>query len=247
MVNRDEAWLLKEKYGGITSELFFSDCARLEAGEPLAFVIGFVPFLDCTIWLDSHPLIPRPETEYWSEKAIAAIKSSLIKGPRVLDLCAGSGCIGVAIAHALPDTTVHFAELDARHLPTIKKNIEENRIPTSRTQVFQSDLFANVSDQYDFILTNPPYIDPELDRTESSVTQFEPHHALYGGEAGMELIAHIIQSARLFLLPQGQLWTEHEPEQVALVHELATAAGMLCTTHTDQFSVPRFSILTVAQ
>jgi release factor glutamine methyltransferase len=247
MLNREEKLLLNEKYGGQPNEEFLADCSRLEAGEPLAYIIGYVPFLNCTIWLDSHPLIPRSETEYWTEKASIAIKQHRAHPLQVLDLCAGSGCIGVAIAHALPETIVHFAELDARHLSTIIKNLEINLISVSRTHVFQSDLFANVSGQYDFILSNPPYIDPTLDRVEPSVRAFEPHHALYGGEKGLELIEHIIQSSRAFLRPQGQLWLEHEPEQETQIHELATTHSFNCTTHIDQFSVPRFSILTVAQ
>lgn len=244
MSHQEEHWLLAEKYHGEKTAGFFADCERLAAGEPLAYVIGYIPFLECTIWLDSRPLIPRPETEYWTE----AVSKTIPDTPStVLDLCAGSGCIGVAIAHARANTTVHFAELDTRHLPTIKKNIIENHIPLERTHVFQSDLFANVSEQYDYILTNPPYIDPALDRTETSVKTFEPHHALYGGAGGLELIEHIIGTVEHFLKPHGQLWLEHEPEQVATITNLAVTHGFYCSTHTDQFGVSRFSVLTVAQ
>src|SRR5690606_26669366 len=101
-LNQEEQWLLEEKYAGAESEAFRADLKRLTGGEPLGYVIGHVPFLDCRIHLDSHPLIPRPETEYWVEKAMVAIKE-VAGGPEarplhVLDLCAGSGCIGVAVA-----------------------------------------------------------------------------------------------------------------------------------------------------
>ena len=107
-MSQDIEWLLEEKYSGEKNDAFFADCKRLALGEPLGFLIGHVPFLDTTIYLDSKPLIPRPETEYWTEAVIADIKTNypardLENTPgaeqlRVLDLCAGSGCIGVAIA-----------------------------------------------------------------------------------------------------------------------------------------------------
>ena len=287
-MTRDGEWLLKEKYGGEKSEAFFADCKRLAAGEPLAHIIGWVPFLGCNIYLSADSefdppipssrrhrefpsgdetgikakqfaLIPRPETEYWTEQAIASIKAlsprqdlgsplGLASGNvSILDLCAGSGCIGVAVAKYVPNAHVHLAELDARHLPTIKKNLTENTIiyDSEKYSVFQSDLFANISETYDMILSNPPYIDPALDRTESSVKDHEPHHALYGGEGGLELIEHIIAAAPKFLNQNGQLWLEHEPEQAAAIQLLATKHGFAPRTHIDQYNVARFSVLVV--
>lgn len=309
MLSQDEQWLLKEKYGGdkstpvfnVTadeiknkyswSDAFFADCERLRAGEPLAYLIGHAPFLDCTIHLDSRPLIPRPETELWVEQAIAHIVAKhasprsdlgLANGsgnkiecaapaaPRILDLCAGSGCIGVAIAKGIPEAQVDFADIDIRHLPTIEKNLNANEIDTARCHIWQSDLFANVGDQcssprsdlglgpagsrhkagrqdgvvlYDFILTNPPYIDSALDRIESSVKAHEPHHALYGGQDGLEFIKAIIVNAPHFLHPHGQLWIEHEPEQSAAIKSLGTHHNFRVATHRDQYRQERYSIL----
>ena len=180
MKKQEEAWLLSEKYGGEKSDLsacdltpaqaeaFFADCARLAAGEPLGYVIGFVPFLDCKIWLDSKPLIPRPETEYWTEKAIQEIKRVTPTASRILDLCAGSGAIGIAVAKAVGEADVTFGEIDKAHLATIGKNLTENHIDCTRYKVFQSDLFKNIDGQFDYILTNPPYINKEAGTVEIS-------------------------------------------------------------------------------
>lgn len=256
MQNQDAAWLLQEKYEGQDCPAYQADLTRLTAGEPLAYLIGHTPFLGCKIWLDSRPLIPRPETEYWVEKAIAAIKASLPPEPLVsdrryvLDLCAGSGAIGVAIGHAVGfDAEVHFAELDETHHPTIRKNMHEAGIDDIRIPVFGGHLFDNLSSthyasfRYHFILTNPPYIDPALDRATASVKNYEPHLALYGGEHGLALIAEIITKAPAHLHPQGQLWIEHEPEQAAAIASLGTAASFTVTTHPDQYNVPRYSVL----
>lgn len=244
MYSQDEQWLLTEKYQGVESEAFHADRARLQAGEPLGYIIGFVPFLNSKIWLDGHPLIPRPETEFWVEKAINTITGS---SPKILDLCAGSGAVGVSVAEAIPEARVDLAEIDPLLLPTIEKNLREN-VPDYETKMeqyrtFQSDLFENVAGTYDRILTNPPYIDPALDRTQASVKDFEPHLALYGGESGMEIIARIITNTARHLTSKGQLWIEHEPEQSSAIQKLGSAAGFTVSTHVDQYEVERFSVL----
>lgn len=242
-MTRDEEWLLKEKYNGEKSEGFFADCARLSAHEPLAYLIGSIPFLHTTIHLDSHPLIPRTETEFWVEKIIKEIKSNPKKEIQVLDLCAGSGCIGVAILLEVEMARVDFVEIDACHHATILKNILENNIDPTRTHIFEGDLFEEVSNTYDYILTNPPYIDPSLNRTTESVQKFEPNLALYGGTLGTEFIFKIIADAPRFLTADGMLVIEHEPEQSDAIRQHAMPHGFACTTHPDQFGVSRYTTL----
>ena len=266
MQSQDGQWLLREKYAGVESEAFHADLKRLSAGEPLSYVIGWVPFLGCKIFLDSNPLIVRSETEYWTEKALNEISKTKsfqfrdqVPKLRILDLCAGSGAIGVAIAKAIPEAHVTFGEIDKAHLPTIERNIKENLIiydkvddqsiegdETSKNDkypVTESNLFENISGQFDFILTNPPYIDPVLDRAEDSVKNHEPHLALYGGEKGMEVIKQIIEEAPTHLSPEGQLWLEHEPEQTEEITRLANQNGLAAETHEDQYQVQRYSVL----
>lgn len=240
MIRQEEQWLLNEKYKGEKTPDFLADFKQLKAGIPLAYLIGHVPFLGCQIYLDSKPLIPRPETEYWVEKAIKEVKG----GNRVLDLCAGSGCIGVAVAKSLPTVQVDFAELDESHHPTIRKNLEANGLEISKSKIFGGDLFEKISEKYDFILSNPPYIDPALDRTEDGVKNHEPHLALYGGKSGIEIIRQIISDAPNHLNPDGQLWLEHEPEQAAAVAFLAIQAGFSrASSYPDQYGVLRYSVL----
>jgi HemK-like putative methylase len=252
-MSQDIEWLLKEKYGGEKSEAFFADCKRLALGEPLGYLIGHVPFLGCTIYLDSKPLVPRPETEYWTEKVISDIKTNYpVQHPektagsdqlRILDLCAGSGCVGVAIAKAIPDAIVDFSEIDERHLPTITKNLSENGIDTTHTHIYHSNLFEAFSGTYQYIVSNPPYIDMDLKRTDENVLEHEPYIALSGGLAGIEVIMQIIQEAPKHLERHGQLWIEHEPEQSAAIRNLARENKFICTTHKDQYDVERYSIL----
>jgi len=236
-MNQEQNWLLQDKYNGIESDAFLDDVKKLESGIPLAYIIGWMPFCGAKIYLDSHPLIPRPETEYWTMLAIEKIKN--IKNPKILDLCAGSGCIGVAVLKHIPESSVDFVEIDENHHSTIKKNIQENGIDSKRTRIFGESLFENITDQYDMILTNPPYIDPKLsDRIGESVRGHEPDLALFGGNDGMELIKEILTKSGQFLKPGGMLYLEHEPEQVQMIQELLPGIESV----KDQFDIIRFSV-----
>ncbi|MCA9363943.1 HemK family protein methyltransferase [Candidatus Kaiserbacteria bacterium] len=237
------AWLLKEKYDGEKTEGFFADCARLQAGEPLAYLIGYIPFLTSTIYLDNHPLIPRTETEFWVNEVITELTTRNKESFRALDLCAGSGCIGVAFAQAFPKATMDFAERETRLHPTIQKNLTENHL-TNSGAIYGGDLFEEVTGRYDIILSNPPYIDPALCRAEQCVLEYEPHEALFGGEAGTTVLGHIIQRTNPHLAHGGQLYLEHEPEQTAFVREYGMHFGFMVDTRPDQYGVERYTCLT---
>ena len=246
-MNSDESWLLREKYLGEKTEGFFADCKRLKNGEPLAYIIGHIPFLSNTIHLDSHPLIPRTETEYWVEKVLSEIRShrrGQTPTMRVLDLCAGSGCIGVAVLTALQNTHVDFAEMDVRHHPTIVKNLDVNGIDTERATTLAGDLFEKVTGEYDYILSNPPYIDKSLNRAQPSVTNHEPHNALFADDAGFSLIERIIAESPAYLKVDGVLVIEHEPEHVSRINDCAHEYGFICETRCDQYNVWRYTVLT---
>ncbi len=243
----DEIMLLNEKYNGQKTEEFFADCARLKKDEPLAYIIGFMPFLNTIIHLDSRPLIPRSETEFWVTYAIDHIRKVYArrKEIRVLDLCAGSGCIGVAVLKYVETARVDFVEIDTIHHPVITRNIEENMIDKNRTRIFGGDLFEHITDTYDVILANPPYIDPALDRAEYSVTTFEPHLALYGGTGGLEIIERIIMNAGPHLNEDGFVYIEHEPEQTeSIAYVSRTHTTLTAFPHTDQYGTLRYTVLT---
>lgn len=204
---------------------------------PEAYRIGWVPFIHTKIWLDSRPFIPRTETEYWVNEAIQEIKKSGLTSPRILDLCAGSGCIGVAVLKEIPKALVDFVELDEKHHPTIQKNIRENGLDETQTRIFGGDLFENIPDTYDFILSNPPYIDKSLNRVEASVIEHEPALALYGGQDGIEIIGKIIEDFEKHVTRGGILYLEHEPEHVSHL----TKHFSYQDSYRDQYGKPRFS------
>lgn len=236
-LKREISWLLRDKYNGVESEEFRQDVKQLESGFPLAHLIGWVPFFGAKIYLDSKPLIPRGETEYLVSNIAQSLESRDLSDFSILDLCAGSGCIGVALAKKFTQIKVNFAEIDTTHHETIRKNLKENGIEKSRVNIFGGNLFENITGRYDLIITNPPYIDASLKRVPKSVLNYEPHIALFGGDKGMELIEQILKEYGNYLKENGELYIEHEPEQIELISKFFGFKETL----KDQFGVNRFS------
>lgn len=243
----DIAALVRDKYGGdAPEEELAADIVRLAAGEPLAYVIGWIPFLTLRIRLDSRPLIPRPETEWWTNELIAHLRERFGEQPfQLLDLCAGSGAIGLAILKAFPDARVTFAELMPEHIAQIELNLKENDLDVSRADIRQGDLFEAIPEgayAFDVIATNPPYVPSERE-LDDSVTGFEPPEALFAGSSGLGLISRIAQEAPGYLMPEGELWMECDIENVGLAKTMLDAYGTeRSEIRTDQYGRPRFVV-----
>ena len=239
---KDEQWLLDEKYGGVATEAFESDKKRLASGEPLAYVIGWQPFLGLKIHLDSHPLIPRPETEWWVEQMLTSGRHARPM-LHVLDLCAGSGAIGCAVLQALPDTKVFFGEIDLAHEATILKNIQENHLDESRADIRIGDLFEPFGDtRFDLIAANPPYI-PAGRVLDASVADYEPALALRSGEDGLDLIRRIAADLPRHLTPGGEAWIEVDNAAAAAAAALFIDQGLTALIRVDQYGVPRVIVV----
>lgn len=216
---REYDWLLQDKYDGQKTEEYFKDIGRLESGEPIDYVIGWKPFLSCHIDLSYRPLIPRPETEYWTERVIEHIQRH--PEPAVLDLCAGSGCIGTAVLSHVPHARVDFGEVDTHLLKQIQYNLSINDIPQQRYSLLSSDLFADITDTYDFILANPPYIDTDSDTVAHSVREWEPHGALFARQNGLALIERLLTHANTYMNENALLCIECDENQVSYITKLA--------------------------
>jgi release factor glutamine methyltransferase len=240
--------LVRDKYDGDADKVNEEDTARLAAGEPLAYVIGWVPFLDLRIGLDSHPLIPRPETEWWTEQLIAHLRTKFGTTPfQFLDLCAGSGAIGLAVLHALPNAYVAFGELVPEHCAQIRLNIAQNNLDANRALVRESNLFNELTSaggtslRFDIIATNPPYI-PEGRILPESVAHFEPAEALFAGKDALDLIRTIAANApdHLSSNASAELWMETDTENIREAAALLGLGGAQETVIlTDPYDRPR--------
>jgi len=253
-MTRDEKWLLEEKYGGKVTPQFEADKERLALGEPLGYIIGWQPFLGLKIYLDSKPLIPRPETESWTEALIADLEVRLPIGSRTsklkfLDLCAGSGAIGCAALARLPNAKVYFGEIDPAHEATIRKNIRENLLAQaggldeSRTEIRIGDLFGPFNGlTFDLIAANPPYV-PEGRMLPESVSKYEPAPALRAGADGLGVIRRIAAELPNYLAPNGQAWVECDSEHAQAARALFSAQGLNADIRTDQYDRSRVVVV----
>ena len=188
---------------------------RLLTGEPLAYVLGEWEFYGLKLFVDKNVLIPRDDTV---AVATLAINQALFlpENPRVLDLCTGSGCIGLAIASRVKDARVVLADISREALAVAKKNLFHNKL-TGRVTCIQADALQEaprVLGKFDMIVSNPPYITgAEMKELDKSVADFEPHLALYGGEDGLDFYRSIAENYTKALKPGGFLCLEYDPSQ----------------------------------
>jgi release factor glutamine methyltransferase len=188
-LNETEKKDLKEALHQITVE-----------AKPLQYILGSVPFCNLDILVEPPILIPRPETEEWSTWLIKKLHDSTFKKISILDLCCGTGCIGLALAKALPNSQVIGLDINPKAIDLAQKNKLHNAI--ENITFIKSDLYEALpkENQFDLTLSNPPYIrEEEYEGLERSVTQWEDKKALTAENEGLEFYEKIIKKAHLYL------------------------------------------------
>ncbi len=196
-------------------------------GEPVAYLIGEWEFYGLTLDITRDVLIPRPDTETLVERGILFARN-LPEGARVLDLCAGSGCIGLAIADNCPNTHVILAEWSEDALRVCRQNIR--RIGLTRqadpVQVDALEPPPRLLRDFDLILCNPPYIPTlEVGRLDPSVRDYEPHIALDGGEDGLKFYRAVAKKWKRALKSGGKLIFEVGYDQAPAVEYILAENG----------------------
>ena len=183
---------------------------RLRQGEPLPYVLGEWNFYGLPLYVGPQVLIPRDDTCALAELAIHRALF-LDQDPRILDLCCGSGCIGLAIASRLKDARVTLGDLSKEALSVARKNIQRNHLGgrVSCVQVDAMEVPPAFLGKFDMIVSNPPYVTAgEMEELPPSVKNFEPHMALYGGPDGLDFYRSITERYRSILKPGGFLCYE---------------------------------------
>lgn len=201
--------------------------SRVLAGEPLAYILGEWDFYGMTLSVDQNVLIPRDDT---CAVTALAIKQALFlsTNPRILDLCTGSGCIGLAIANRIKDAKVTLADISKEAMAVAKKNITNQKL-SGRVSCIQADALkppAAFLGKFDLIVSNPPYITTqEMEELPESVKDYEPHLALHGGADGLDFYRSIAENYKNALKPGGYLCFEFGMGQGNAVCEILESNG----------------------
>jgi release factor glutamine methyltransferase len=189
--------------------------SRVMAGEPLAYVLGEWSFYGLTFYINKNVLIPRDDTCAVTQ---LAIKRGLYleQDPCVLDLCTGSGCIGIAIAKRVKDAKVTLADISPDALEVAQRNVQRHQLE-ERVTCLRADALSTPPESmgmYDMIISNPPYITTqEMKELDRSVKDHEPHLALHGGEDGLDFYRSIARNYTSILKTGGYLCLEYDPSQ----------------------------------
>ena len=200
---------------------------RRLAGEPVAYIVGEWEFYGIPLDISDDVLIPRWDTEVLAERGILRAKAAG-ENTRVLDLCAGSGCIGLAVATNVPACRVVLGELSEGALRVCKQNVRRNGLNAKVTCMSVNALEAPSSALWDFdvIVSNPPYIPTgDLAGLDTSVRDYEPTMALDGGEDGLDFYRAIASKWKSALRLGGALIFEVGIDQAPDVEEILAQNG----------------------
>ena len=207
MPNKKE--LLKYKrIHNLKEEISNEELKLLESGMPIQKIVGFIDFDNLKINVNHEVLIPRYETQEVVHEAL----NFITKESKILDLCCGSGYIGLTIKQKT-NCNVTMTDISKEAILQTKENALLNKLDVN---IIQSDLFSNIKDKFDLIISNPPYI-PVSNILDNSVLDFEPKLALFAGEDGNEFYKKILLEAKHFLVKGGVLVFEISPDNLEFI------------------------------
>lgn len=233
-------YLLVNRVERITPEqlaLYEKMLVRKEAGEPLSHIVGFQPFCGLNIHVTPDVLTPRPETEELVDLVSARFER---RGAyRFMDMCTGSGCIALALADRFPKAVITAADILEKALLVAQENAKRLHLE-DRIQFLQSDVWENVQDTFDLIISNPPYIPSEIVDTLTREVLHEPRLALDGGADGLDVVRPLCSLAADYLNPGGLLALELCKGQAGAVARGLMEIGWNAEVKKDIVGIERF-------
>jgi len=216
-----------ENYGNELTEFQQNNLTAIlrqrEIRYPLQYILGEWDFYKYKFKVGVGVLIPRSDTEVLVLECAKFLQEK--QSPKVLDLCSGSGCIGISLAKDFPDSAVVLVEKYSEALRYIEKNVELNS--ADNTLILQGDIFEGAanSESYDLIVSNPPYIPPVEMEITSPEVKFEPETALLGGEDGLDFYRAITENYKNALNSGGMLAFEVGINEAKKVKSILTDQG----------------------
>lgn len=226
-VRRQDILLIPDKSVDTALVQKYEEAVKRRATHvPLQHITGHQPFMDFDFMVNRDVLIPRPETELLVEQVVSYIQSNFPdknKTVKVLDMCTGSGCIAISVDKMCDNAKVRAVDISEKALQVARENNIKNQADVT---FIQSDLFENVTDKFDVIVSNPPYIPTEtLQTLMEEVRDYDPPLALDGSGDGLKFYRIISEKAEEFLNQHGRLFLEIGHDQGKSVPELLRENG----------------------
>ena len=188
----------------------------MKKGIPVQYVIGQVDFLNLNLKINRHVLIPRFETEYFVERIFFYLKKRK-KPIKIIDIGAGSGCIAIAIKKKFPFAEVYASDISKKALEVAGFNANINQCDI---KFIKSDLFEKISEKFDVIVSNPPYLS-RFDKIMPKVLNYEPKIALFADNKGLEFFEEILKEAKDKINVEGLIAFEIVDKQGNKIKKIA--------------------------
>lgn len=215
-------------------KVFKENISKLCKHIPIQYITNKQEFMGLEFYVDENVLIPQPDTEILVEEVIDIAKQN--GKSKILDLCTGSGAIGISLAKNIDNCEMILSDISTYALEVATKNIKkivgasivrpqnnDNKSQKCKIKIIQSDLFENIEEKFDIIVSNPPYIKSDVIKTLDKEVQNEPILALDGGKDGLDIYRKIIEQAHKFLNKDGYLCLEigydQKEEVIKLIKE----------------------------
>lgn len=195
---------------------FIDGIQKLKNKIPLAYITGKQAFWGREFLVNCHTLIPRPDSECMIDAVIDFVNKNFVTAPKILDLGTGTGCLAITLAKELPNSQVVAVDFSLNALELANKNAKN--LSADNCVFIHSDWFDKISDLFDIIISNPPYIAPNDKHLDDLVA--EPITTLVAKDDGLADIYHIIKHAKNYLHNQGILLIEHGFNQTKQVQDI---------------------------
>lgn len=235
---------ISEQISKEKEELYFSLIDKhIEENMPLSHLTGFEYFYDRKFKVTKDVLSPRMETEELIYKVIEYIKSINKNNIKILDLCTGSGIIGITLRKELESKSLKVvaSDISEEALKVAKENAIMNE---AEVKFIQSDIFENINEKFDIIVSNPPYIAYSDKITmEDNVLNYDPHLALFAEEDGMYFYREIVENSKEYLNKDGMIFFEIGYDQREKILKLANENEFKAEVYKDINGRDRMAIL----
>ena len=215
-------------------EKYFSLIEKhIKEDVPLSHLVGFEYFYDRKFKVTKDVLSPRMETEELIYRVVEYVKSTKKNNLKILDLCTGSGIIAITLKKELSQFSIDVvaSDISAEAIKVAKENTQSH---DATIKFIQSDIFDNIADKFDIIVSNPPYIDRKDEVTmQDNVLKYDPHLALFAEEEGMYFYRKIIEQANDYLNENGVIFFEIGYDQKDKIVKLADMNGYHAEVYKD--------------